>query len=213
MSVEDVLLEQQVLAAIAAGDADAFGRWLAGVERPLRESLRSFAATVDTEAVLQEALLRVWQVAPQLTHDGRPHALFRFASRVARNLTVSEARRRRTVPLSALAAPDPGDDELLRFAETHGARVEPALPDPGLQRALERCMDKLPKKPATALSARLRCEVLPDAALAREAGMTLNTFLQNVTRARRFLLECLRRLGVPFDERGGGEPARGEVTR
>jgi hypothetical protein len=36
--------------AIALGDAGAFGRWLAGAEPRLRESLRPFAARVDTEA-------------------------------------------------------------------------------------------------------------------------------------------------------------------
>ena len=59
------------LPSIIAGDADAFGRWLAGAERPVRESLRSFAAVIDAEAVLQEALLRVWQVAPRFQPDGR----------------------------------------------------------------------------------------------------------------------------------------------
>jgi RNA polymerase sigma-70 factor (ECF subfamily) len=47
------------LPAIAAGDPDAFAPWVAGAEPALRDSLRPFAARVDTEAVLQEALLRV----------------------------------------------------------------------------------------------------------------------------------------------------------
>ena len=51
-------------AQIAAGDADAFGQWLAAAEPRVRGSLASFARVVDTEAVLQEALVRVWQVAP-----------------------------------------------------------------------------------------------------------------------------------------------------
>ena len=36
--------------------------------------------------------------------------------------------------------------------------------------------------------------------LAERVGMKLNTFLQNVTRARRLLADCLRRLGVELDE-------------
>ena len=43
---------------IAAGDDGAFALWLAGAEPELRDGLRAFAATVDTEAVIQEALLR-----------------------------------------------------------------------------------------------------------------------------------------------------------
>jgi Ca-activated chloride channel family protein len=62
-------------AQIAAGDADAFGQWLAGAEPRVRGSLASFARVVDVEAVLQEALVRVWQVAPRFTPDGQPDSL------------------------------------------------------------------------------------------------------------------------------------------
>src|SRR6185437_5928786 len=68
--------------AIAAGDAGAFGRWLAGAEPCLRQSLRPFAARVDTEAVVQEALLRTWQVVPRHAPDGRPNSLLRLALRI-----------------------------------------------------------------------------------------------------------------------------------
>ena len=39
------------LPGIVAGDADAFGRWVAGAELQVRDSLRPFAASVDAEAV------------------------------------------------------------------------------------------------------------------------------------------------------------------
>src|SRR5262249_31441010 len=88
-----------LLPAIAAGDATAFARWPASAESRLRDSLRSFAAQVDTEAVLQEALLRVWQRAPSFVPDGKPDALLRFGIRIARNLAVSELRRNRLNPM------------------------------------------------------------------------------------------------------------------
>src|SRR3954452_20513699 len=81
------------LAAIQAGDADAFERWVAAAEATVRLALRSFAARVDTEAVLQETLLRIWQVAPRFVPDGRPNALVRLAVRTARNLAISDVRR------------------------------------------------------------------------------------------------------------------------
>jgi hypothetical protein len=56
-------MEEPLVAAIAAGDASAFARWMRGAERPIRESLRRYAASVDTEAVLQESLLRVADAA------------------------------------------------------------------------------------------------------------------------------------------------------
>jgi RNA polymerase sigma-70 factor (ECF subfamily) len=177
-----------LLPAIGAGDVDAFGRFVAGAEPPLRASLRSFAAVVDTEAVLQETLLRVWQVAPRFTPDGAPNALLRFAFRACRHLAISEVRRRR----GALSAG--GDVE--RIADEADPRPA-APPDPLLRRAIEACRDELPKKPAAALAARLTSQGdEPDAQLALRLGMTLNTFLQNFTRARKLLAACLEKRGV-----------------
>ena len=64
--------------------------------RPCATRCASFAAVVDVEAVLQESLLRVWQVAPRFDADGGPNGLLRLAIRIARNLAVSELRRTRT---------------------------------------------------------------------------------------------------------------------
>jgi RNA polymerase sigma-70 factor (ECF subfamily) len=172
------------LPAIRTGDAGAFARWLAGAELPLRLSLRPFAAACDTEAVLQEALLRAWQLAPEVATDGKGNSLLRFTHRVARNLALDEARRLRTVPF---------DDK------TPEPALEPrdGLPDPLLRRAIQECRDKLPGKPALALTARLQAGgTEPDATLAVRLGMTLNTFLQNFTRARKLLADCLKRKQV-----------------
>jgi RNA polymerase sigma-70 factor (ECF subfamily) len=175
-------------AAIRAGDPDAFGRWVAGAEPIVRRGLRSFAAAVDTEAVLQEALLRVWQVAPRAEPDGRPNALLRLAGRIARNLAISERRRPHA------AAVDPSDIEELDAAPVIASQ------DPFLRRALEDCRAELPEQPARALEARLGSGGLePDEVLAARLAMRLNTFLQNFTRARRFLAECLKRRGIDLD--------------
>lgn len=174
------------LAAIAGGDASAFGQWLSCAEPPLRDSLRTYAARVDTEAVLQEALLRVWQVAPRHTPDGRPNSLFRLAIRIARNLAIDEVRRARAAPL-----PDEGLEALLAEAEG-GAAL--SGPDPFLRRAIEECRAKLPDKPAQVIDSRLSSGgAEPDQTLAERLGMRLNTFLQNFTRARKLLAECLEK--------------------
>lgn len=172
----------ELLPGIAEGADGAFARWLARAEAPLRASLRSFARAVDTEAVIQEALLRVWQCAAQIEADGRPNALLRFAIVAARNLAISEIRRReREVP--------PLDDVEIA--------VEPATADPILRRTIQECREKLPAKPKQVLGLRLASRGRrPDRDLAAVAGMTLNTFLQNFTRARRLLAECLERAGV-----------------
>lgn len=177
------------LAEIASGDADAFGRWMAAVEPSLRASLLRFAAWVDVEAVLQEAFLRVWQVAPRLRPDGRPNSLLRFAQRVARNLAIDWSRRYRP-ELRSLE---------LELEEQSSAHVA-SPPDPLLRKVLLECNQHLPPKPSLALQMRLRLGAQePDGKLARKLRMTTNTFLQNVTRARKLLLECLKKHGVDFE--------------
>ncbi|HWB75511.1 MAG TPA: RNA polymerase sigma factor [Nannocystaceae bacterium] len=170
--------------SIVAGDADAFGRWLAGVEPRLRASLSSFAEQVDVEAVLQECMLRIWQVAPRFVDDGRPDALVRLAIRIARNLALDELRRRRVEPATTLQL------EAMTPPET----IAPG--DPKLREVIVDCRKKLKGKPAEALQARLDGAWRPDTELAEELGMKLNTFLQNFTRARKLLADCLSKHGV-----------------
>lgn len=174
------------LPAIARADADAFGAWLAGAEPAVRASLRSFAAAVDVEAVLQEALLRAWQVAPRVRADGRPNALLRVTVRIARNCAIDEVRRARL---------DYTAPELL---EREGE--EAPMPDPFLRAQVERCRAELPPAPARALTARIEGRGgASDRDLAASLEMELNTFLKNVGRARAWLLECLTRAGVAVE--------------
>ncbi len=179
------------LAQIVAGDADAFARWLAGSESSVRLSLGSFATVVDVEAVLQEALLRVWQVAPRFVADGAPNGLLRLAVRIGRNLAISEVRRTKVRPV------DPSE------LEPHLEVIEPAAPDPLLRAAIHECHGKLPDQPKKALDARIAIAGKDDTELAESVGMRLNTFLQNFARARKLLAECLARAGIVVDQELG----------
>jgi RNA polymerase sigma-70 factor (ECF subfamily) len=181
------------LPGIVAGEPSAYAAWLAGAEPRIRASLGRFAEHVDTEAVLQETLLRVWQVAPRLRPDGHANALLRLGIRIGRNLAVSEIRRQRIRP----AVLDQTPPEHLAPAE------QPRAPDPLLRRIIAMCREKLPAKPAQALTLRLQEVGLPDRDLATTAGMKLNTFLQNVTRARKLLADCLSRHGVDLSRELG----------
>ena len=180
------------LAAIATGDTDAFGRWVAGAEAPLRGALRSLSARVDTEAILQEALLRVWQVAPRVVSDGKPNALLRFALRVAKNRALSELRRARVTGVD--------DEKFARLVEQESEAIAAPPPDPLLRRAFVACREELPEKPAAALSARLEASGEDDESLAANLGMRPNTFLQNFTRAKKMLADCLQKKGISFGE-------------
>jgi RNA polymerase sigma-70 factor (ECF subfamily) len=173
------------LHAIVDGDARAFGLWMASSESAVRDSLRSFASVIDVEAVLQEALLRVWQVAPRFVADGRPNGLLRLGVRIARNLAVSELRRTKARPVDV--------EQLEALAD----EVIPAPPDPMLRKAIVDCRDKLPPKPREAFDARLTSAGGDDdTELATALGMRLNTFLQNFTRARKLLADCLGKKGI-----------------
>ncbi len=178
MSPIDAVFEQ-----VRARSPAGFAEWLRLVELPLRASLRGFARVVDAEAVMQETLLRMWVVAERVELVGESASL-RYALRVARNLALREAARlERFTPLV--------DD-----AEPVLSRPDPR-PDPALRRAIRECLERLPRQPLQALQARLRSHGLdPDRDLAARLGMRLNTFLQNVSRARKALRKCLEGRGV-----------------
>ncbi|HEY4182191.1 MAG TPA: RNA polymerase sigma factor [Kofleriaceae bacterium] len=179
--------------AIVAGDTHAFGQWMAGCEETIRLSLRSFARVVDVEAVLQESLLRVWQVVPRFVPDGRDNGLLRLAIRISRNLAVSELRKVKATPASS-------EDIEAALADDVPA---PQEPDPLLRDAIADCREKLPDKPRAALDARLQAAGGDDDSdIAQSLGMKLNTFLQNFTRARKFLADCLGKRGITIEELG-----------
>ena len=175
----------EFLPAIQARDQEALARWLAGAERPLRLSLRRFARQVDTEAVMQETLLRVWLGAARCRPDGTPNALLRLAVTTARHLAIDAIRHDRPGSFG-----DFGSDSPLS--------VDPSPPpDPLFASRILECLEQLHGQPRAAMLARLEVAgSRPDKSLAAALGMTLNTFLQNVTRARRLIAECLRRRGI-----------------
>lgn len=180
----------RLFADARAGDLGSFERWMAGVELPIRLSLRRFARAVDVESVLQETFLRMWIFANDHTRtlEGE-NASLRFALGVARNLARAESRKAgREVPLPPENLPE--------------LPVDPAPPpSPGLRRKIQDCIDALAPKPRLALLSRLqRGGMVPDHDLAAALRMTRNTFLQNITRARRQVEECLERAGVSLRE-------------
>ncbi|HYP98881.1 MAG TPA: sigma-70 family RNA polymerase sigma factor [Polyangiaceae bacterium] len=177
-----------LLPAIAAGDTRAFAVWLRDAEPRVRSSLARFARVVDTEAILQEALLRIWQVAGRVQLDGRGDTLVRLAIQIAHNLAIDHVRRDRRLAQTERA-------QLEAF--TPGEVDDSPPPDPLLREVITNCLENLPKQPSAALHARLEnAGIDPDETLANRLGMQLNTFLKNFGRARTLLLDCLRSRGV-----------------
>jgi DNA-directed RNA polymerase specialized sigma24 family protein len=174
-----------------SGDPDAFARWMQMVEIPLWRSLSRFARTVEVEVVVQETFMRMWVFAndPGRVLEGESASL-RFAFSVARNVAREEVRRCGQGRFAEL-------EELDRLPE---GCVNPELPDPALGKAIGECVERLPKKPRKALVARIGEGHLPDRELAQTLRMKLNTFLQNIVRARKLLAGCLERKGVRLGE-------------
>lgn len=174
-----------------AGNPDAFAVWMGMVEIPIRRSLSRFARAVEVEVVVQETFMRMWLLAndPERVLEGEMASL-RFALGVARNVALEELRRCRQNRFADV-------DSLDNLPE---GSLQPELPDPALGDAIRRCLEDLPSQPRKALTARLESGHLPDRDLARDVKMKLNTFLQNVVRARRLLAKCLERHGVRLAE-------------
>lgn len=179
----------ELFAMARRGDGLAFADWAGRIERPVRASVRRFAAHVDLEVVVQETLLRMWLMASstQRTLEGE-NASLRMALRVARNVAREELRRaRRGSPVQI----EEGED-LPELA------VQPAPgPDPALGRAIRACIERLPERLRTSLLRRLELgHAMPDRDLAERLGLKLNTFLQHIVRARKHVADCLAHKGV-----------------
>lgn len=181
---DESIEEKMELLAIGKRDQEAFANWLGRSEESIRLSLRSFARSVDVEAVVQETALRAWQVASMLEPDGKPNVLLRWAVTVARNLARDSARR------SGREFPLEGDENVPELPT-----VAPS--DPMLAERIEICLGKLKGKPADALAARLWAGGTDsDRKLAEGISMTFDNFRKNLSRARMALEVCLERFGI-----------------
>ena len=152
-------------------------------------------SVVDVEAVLQEALLRVWQVAPRFDcATAEPNGLLRLGIRIARNLAVSEVRRTQARPT------EEGDLEAA-LGETRPLRR--TTPDPMLRGTIASAGTSC-REARQALDTRLASGGASptSGSRRRSVGMRLNTFLQNFTRARKLLADCLRKHGIQIEELG-----------
>jgi DNA-directed RNA polymerase specialized sigma24 family protein len=180
----------RLFAEVCEGDEGAFAGWMGRVERPIRLSLRPYAHAADVESVVQETLMRMWRYALDRGSELEgENASLRFAIGMARNIARSDARRfKREVHLPPEELPE--------------VPVPPEpVADPGLAKAIAECLAQLAGSPLKALRARLElAPIAPDRQIAQAVGMTLNTFLQNIVRARRHLARCLAGKNVRLQE-------------
>lgn len=183
-------LIDDLFARVCRADREAFEVWLAEVEIPLRRSLAPWARAVDVESVMQETLIRMWIFALDRGRELEgENASLRWAVGMARNVARNEARRF-------------GREEYLPPKEVPEVPVDPEPPsDPALRRIIHACLEALTGRPREALLARLhRGHHTPDRALAASLQMKVNTFRQNIVRARKQIRACLEDRGAPPEE-------------
>jgi RNA polymerase sigma-70 factor (ECF subfamily) len=135
--------EGALLVAYANGDADA-ARELAAALAPrvLAQATRMLADRAEAEDVTQEAMLRLWHVAPEWRQGEARVATWLY--RVTANLCTDRLRRRRvTVPMDEMAEPpDPAPSMAERMQGE--ARL----------RALSDALAALPERQAQAVALR-----------------------------------------------------------
>ena len=174
--------------AIAQGNQDAFSRWFARCEIQLRRSLRSFARTIDVEAVVQETVMKVWELAATIGPRGRPDFLLHWAQEVAKNHALNRSdRAKREVPLEA--------------HHDLPTRATVSASDPILRARIRECLAALSASTRRVLEARLHdAGQHSDRDLSAMLGMSYDTFRKNLSRAREALEQCLREHGIDLSE-------------
>jgi RNA polymerase sigma factor (sigma-70 family) len=198
---DDYELEVAEWQRIVARHADDFTRWFARCDILLKQTLRSFADTIDVEAVVQETALKVWQHAAAITPDGRTAFLFRWARTVALNAARTGARRA-THPAAGYRRDDGRSNHRTdRHDETKDHDDRDRRIDPYLQDRIKRCVERLPPDQRRVLKARIDDEGRrADRDLAEALGITFDSIRQNLSRARKSLEKCLGSFSIDIRE-------------
>ncbi|ROT95867.1 RNA polymerase sigma factor [Histidinibacterium lentulum] len=179
-----------LLAAFAAGDLAA-ARLLTErlAPRALGQAGRMLGDAAEAEDVVQEALLRLWRIAPDWRHGEAQVSTWLW--RVVANLCTDRLRaRRRGVPLESVAEPEDGRRSVAEEMQAR-ARAE----------ALRAALAELPPRQAEAVALR-HLEGLGNPEIARIMDMSVEAVESLTARGRRGLRALLagRREELGFED-------------
>jgi RNA polymerase sigma-70 factor (ECF subfamily) len=184
--------DEALLAAYAAGDGAA-ARVLVGrlAPRILRLARRLLADPAEAEDVTQEALLRLWQMAPRWQAQGASPAT--WLHRVAVNLATDRLRRRRGPGLG------PGLDEIDEPEDDTPGPAE-ALIQADRLAALDAALARLPDRQRAAVVLR-HLEGMTNPEIALELGIGVEAVESLTARGKRRLAQLLagRRDDLGYD--------------
>ncbi|HLY76179.1 MAG TPA: sigma-70 family RNA polymerase sigma factor [Planctomycetota bacterium] len=123
-------LETDLMLRVKAGDRPAFEELYRLYEKPLSNYLyRLCGNRARAEDLLQDAFLRLWKAAPNYEPSAKVST---YVFRIAHNLFLNDAARRREKALESLEAEtrsDPASDLNRREVQSAVQRAVEALPD------------------------------------------------------------------------------------
>lgn len=171
--------DADLLSAYAGGDMDAAavltGRLLPHV---LGQATRLLNDQAEAEDVAQEALMRLWKVAPDWRLGEAKVSTWLY--RVTANLCTDRLRKRRNVPLDQVAEPiDPTDSVVTQLQEN--ARMT----------ALSDALSELPERQAQAVSLR-HLEGLSNPEIGQIMQISLRSVESLTARGKRALTQILQ---------------------
>jgi RNA polymerase sigma-70 factor, ECF subfamily len=170
--------DEALLQRYAAGDPQAARLLLDRMSpRLYRLALRLLADTAEAEDVVQEAMLRLWKIAPRWEPGVAQPATWVY--RVAMNLATDRLRRRRSVALDSVA--EPADETPAPFE---------ALLETDRARALEAALAQLPDRQRQAVVLR-HLEGLPNPEIADVMGVGVEAVESLTARGKKRLAELL----------------------
>ena len=171
--------DADLLSAYAGGDMDAAavltGRLLPHV---LGQATRMLNDQAEAEDVAQEALMRLWKVAPDWRLGEAEVSTWLY--RVTANLCTDRLRKRRNVPLDQVAEPiDPTNSVVTQLQEN--ARMT----------ALSDALSELPERQAQAVSLR-HLEGLSNPEIGQIMQISLRSVESLTARGKRALTQILQ---------------------
>jgi RNA polymerase sigma-70 factor, ECF subfamily len=177
-STGDAPSDEALLRRYAEGDPEAARLLLDRMApRLYRLALRLLNDAAEAEDVVQEAMLRLWRIAPRWQPGAAQPSTWVY--RVAMNLATDRLRRRRGVGLDTVA--EPADEKPAPFD---------ALLEADRARALEAALAQLPDRQRQAVVLR-HLEGLPNPEIAEMMGVGVEAVESLTARGKRRLAELL----------------------